>query len=324
MKDFYKKAGTIFTLLATALAIVGCGDESNNNPQGVPSVKSIYNLGDCTSSNEKQLVYVESENSGYVCTNGDWVKADELPPNYSDESGTISIDGQVVKTTVLSNGLTYTIESVGHCPDGWHEMTIDECKALHEQETDSKSPIFADPFEIVGKTSTRDCSAGLSNECLFGTWTLNSISRIDTREIIKDFSSAQGGTLEFTDDGTYHYIRSTAGNCPGSLGGGSDDKGTWIIEEKTLTFHENKMGDCIDFMKKYTVTPTIEASEETVTMSLGNVVFQTYEIDDNYSGNGTEVFTSDISLVEICNEKKYNAYGDKKSIRGIQKIRCVK
>ena len=71
-------------LLATALAIVGCGDDSNNNPQSVQSVKSIYNLGDCTSGNEKQLVYVESENSGYVCTNGDWVKADELSSSSSN------------------------------------------------------------------------------------------------------------------------------------------------------------------------------------------------------------------------------------------------
>ena len=324
MKNFHKNAGTFFTLLACSLVIIGCGGNSGSNPQSVSSVKSIYNLGDCTSSNESQLIYVESENSGYVCTNGDWVKADELPPDSSDESETISIDGQTVKTLVFSNGLTYTIESVNHCPDGWHEMTIDECKALHEQETDSKSPIFADPFEIVGKTSTRDCSAGLSNECLFGTWTLNSISRIDTREIITDFSSAQGGTLEFTDDGTYRYIRSTAGNCPGSLGGGTDDKGTWIIEEKTLTFHENKTGDCIDFGRRYLTTPSIQADEQTFTLILNNVVFQTSERNEQIAGNDTEVFTSDISLVEICNEKKYNAYGDKKSIRGIQKIRCVK
>ena len=313
-------------LLATALAIVGCGDDSNNNnnPQSVQSVKSIYNLGDCTSSNEKQLMYVESENSGYVCTNGDWVKADELPPDSSDESETISIDGQTVKTAKLSNGLTYTIESVGHCPDGWHEMTLDDCKALHEQKTDSKSPIFEDPFEIVGKKHTRDCSAGLSKECLMGTWRLKSISRIDTKEVITDFSSAQGGTLEFTDDETYRYIRSTAGDCPGSLGGGTDDKGTWIIEEKTLTFHENKTGDCIDFMKKYHTTPSINVAGETATMSLGKVVFHQYDGNGKYTDNDTEIFTSDISLVEICNEKKYTASGDKSSIRGIQKVRCVK
>ena len=277
---------------------------------------------------EKQLVYVESENTGYVCSDGDWIKADESPSKSSkqsstkssDESETIFFDNQPARAVTLSNGLTYTIESVDHCPNGWHEMTIDECKALHEQETDSKSPIFADPFEIVGKTSARDCSAGLSKECLVGTWTLKSINQKESNEVITDFSDSQNGIMEFQEDGIYVYKRSSKSNCP------TTDKGEWSISEdgENLTFHENKMGDCIDFMKKYHTTPSINVAGETATMSLGRVVFQQDESDANYAGNDTEVFTSDISLVEICNEKKYNAYGDKKSIRGIQKIRCVK
>ncbi|MBR2197068.1 MAG: hypothetical protein IJ909_01185 [Fibrobacter sp.] len=328
-------------LLATALAIVGCGDDSNNNnnPQSVQSVKSIYNLGDCTSSNEKQLVYVESENSGYVCSDGDWVKADELSSSSSnrfstkspdesgssDESETISVDGQAVKTTKLSNGLTYTIESVDHCPDGWHEMTFDECKALHEQGISLESTVLADPFEIAGKSRAEKCRTGLSKECLIGTWTLNSISHIDTKDVIADFSSAQGGTLNFTDDGIYHYIRSTAGNCPGSLGGGIDDKGTWKVTDNTsLEFYENKQGDCIPFATHFNTTPTIEIVGESVNLYLNKVIFQPNESDALFTGSDTEVFISDASFIEICNENGYAASVDKKTARGTKKTRCVK
>ncbi len=326
MRNIYTKAGSIIALLASSLVITGCGGNSGNNPQSVSSVKSIYNLGDCTPNLEDQLVYVESENSGYVCTNGDWVKADNAPSSSSkmtstkssDESETTFFDNQPARAVTLSNGLTYTTESVDKCPDGWHKMTIDECKALHKQNADLESSVFDGPFEIVGKTHAEKCSAGLSNECLVGIWTLSSISRIDTKEVITDFSGAQGGVMEFREDGIYHYTRSTYGDCP------DPDEGHWIIEDKTLTFKEDKRGDCIEFGIKHIATPSIEIADKTITLYLNKVIFQRDESDGMFAGNDTEVFTSDASLVEICNENRYAASIDKSSIRGIQKVRCVK
>ena len=128
------------------------------------------------------------------------------------------------------------------------------------------------------------CAEGLSEDCLIGTWTLKSINQ-NGGEVITDFSSAPG-TMEFRDDGIYRYTRSSAGSCPGV------DMGEWSVSEdgKTLTFFENKMGDCIEFMTKYTTTPSIVVSGNTVTLKLNRVVFQQDESDGLYSGNDTEVF----------------------------------
>ena len=128
------------------------------------------------------------------------------------------------------------------------------------------------------------CADGLSEDCLIGTWTLKSISQ-KGGEVITDFSAAPG-TMTFQDDGIYRYSRSSAGSCQGI------DKGEWSISEdgKTLTFYENKDGDCIEFMKHYATTPSIEVSGNTVTLKLNKVVFQQDESDGMYAGNDTEVF----------------------------------
>ena len=134
------------------------------------------------------------------------------------------------------------------------------------------------------KTIAEICAEGLSEDCLVGTWTLKSISQIGNKEVITDFSTSQGGVMEFREDGIYHYTRSSYGDCP------DPDEGHWSIEDKTLTFKEDKKGDCIDFGKKYTVTPSIEVSGETVTLYLNKVIFQQNESDGMFTGNDTEVF----------------------------------
>ena len=134
------------------------------------------------------------------------------------------------------------------------------------------------------KTIAEICNEGLSEDCLVGTWTLKSISQIGNKEVITDFSTSQGGIMEFREDGIYHYARSSYGDCPDA------DEGHWIIEDKTLTFKEDKQGDCLEFGKKYTVTPTIEVTGETVTMYLNKVVFQQNESEGMFTGNDTEVF----------------------------------
>ena len=134
------------------------------------------------------------------------------------------------------------------------------------------------------KSIAEICADGLSEDCLIGTWTLKSISQ-KGGEVITDFSAAPG-TMTFQDDGIYRYSRSSAGSCQGI------DKGEWSISEdgKTLTFFENKDGDCIEFQKHYATTPSIEVSGNTVTLKLNKVVFQQDESDGMYAGNDTEVF----------------------------------
>lgn len=105
MKNFHKKAGTVFALLASSLVIIGCGGISESKPQSVSSVKSIYNLGDCTPNLEDQLVYVESENSGYVCTNGDWVKADERTPKSSTGNSSYADDDDIPENNSSSGSI---------------------------------------------------------------------------------------------------------------------------------------------------------------------------------------------------------------------------
>ncbi|MBR2210624.1 MAG: lipocalin family protein [Fibrobacter sp.] len=134
------------------------------------------------------------------------------------------------------------------------------------------------------KTIAEICADGLSEDCLVGTWTLKSISQIGNKEIITDFSTSQGGIMEFREDGIYHYTRSSYGDCP------DPDEGHWIIEDKTLTFKEDRKGDCIEFGKKYTVTPSIIVAGETVFLYLNKVIFLQNESDGMFGGNDTEVF----------------------------------
>ena len=136
------------------------------------------------------------------------------------------------------------------------------------------------------KSIAEICADGLSEDCLIGTWTLKSISeKSDKNVVITDFSAAPG-TMQFRDNGIYHYTRSASGNCQGV------DEGEWSISEDgaSLTFFENKQGDCIEFQKRYIVTPSIEVVGETVTLSLNKVVFQQDESEGMEAGNDTEVF----------------------------------
>lgn len=134
------------------------------------------------------------------------------------------------------------------------------------------------------KTIAEICADGLSEDCLIGTWTLKSISQTGNKEVITDFSSSQGGIMEFREDGIYHYTRSSYGDCP------DPDEGHWVIEDKTLTFKEDRKGVCIDFGKKFTVTPSIIVAGETVFLYLNKVIFQQDESDGMFAGNDTEVF----------------------------------
>lgn len=142
------------------------------------------------------------------------------------------------------------------------------------------------------KSLTERCET-LSEDCLIGKWTLKEIVQKSDQQNIQDFSNAQGGVLEFKDDGIYHYERSSISNCPGSLGGAVDDEGHWSIDEEagTLVFKVDKQGDCMGDIGRtvYTTTPKVEITGETsVSLSLNTVIFQQ---DENAAGDNTEVFT---------------------------------
>lgn len=146
-----------------------------------------------------------------------------------------------------------------------------------------------------GSKSLAEKCEKLSEECLIGTWKLKAIVQKSNPDVvIADYNADQGGTMEFTKDGLYHYVRSTKANaCPGSLGGGIDDKGTWKVTDNTsLEFYENKQGDCIPFGTHFNTTPTIEVVGESVNLYLNKVIFQEDGMDGMYAiDDQTEVFT---------------------------------
>ena len=139
-----------------------------------------------------------------------------------------------------------------------------------------------------GSKSLAEKCENLTDECLVGTWTLKGIVEIGNPDnVVTDFSASQGGSLEFSKDGIYHYVRIAGGICPGSLDGAIDDKGTWTLEESKLDFFQNKQGDCVEFMKHHPTNPTIEVVGETVRLYLNTVIFQQAE---SQQGNYTEMF----------------------------------
>lgn len=68
----------LFSLSAAALLFVACGDDSStgsnteNKDSYATKVESIYDLGKCSSDRKGDVVYVEDEDSDYLCVNDDW------------------------------------------------------------------------------------------------------------------------------------------------------------------------------------------------------------------------------------------------------------
>lgn len=224
-------------------------------------VEEVDNLPKCSERMDGEVYYVKEVGVAYTCRydegeeTGEWVSKKKKTRNDEDDDQESS-----------SSAKKGSVSSSSKKSDGGYDDEVDD--------DDGSNRSIA---EI--------CADGLSEDCLIGTWTLKSIISRNGGEVITDFSSAPG-TMEFRDDGIYRYSRSSAGSCPGV------DMGEWSVSEdgKILTFFENKMGDCIEFMKKYTTTPSIEVSGNTVTLKLNKVVFQPDESEGMYVGNDTEVF----------------------------------
>ena len=224
-------------------------------------VEEVDNLPKCSEMKDGEVYYVKEVGVAYTCRydegeeTGEWVSKKKKTTDDEDDDQESS-----------SSAKKGSVSSSSKKSDGGYDDEVDD---------DDES----------NRSIAEICAEGLSEDCLIGNWQLKSINQKGNGELIIDFSSAPG-TMVFRDDGIYRYSRSSAGSCPGV------DSGNWSISEdgKTLTFFENKLGDCIEFMKKYTTTPSIVVSGNTVTLKLNKVVFQQDESDGMYAGNDTEVF----------------------------------
>jgi hypothetical protein len=233
--------------------------ESDNEYDG--EVEYADDLPKCTERKDGKVYYIEDEDITYTCKYdedekaGEWVSKKKKTTDDEDDDQESS-----------SSAKKGSVSSSSKKSDGGYDDEVDD--------DDESNRSIADI-----------CADGLSEDCLIGTWTLKSISQKGNGEVITDFSTAPG-TMVFNDDGIYRYYRSSISECP------TTDGGNWSISEdrKTLTFFENREGDCLEFMKKYTTTPSIEVSGNTVTLKLNKVVFQQDESDGLYAGNDTEVF----------------------------------
>lgn len=121
-------------------------------------------------------------------------------------------------------------------------------------------------------TMTEKCSKGLSKDCLVGTWTLSSISNVESGSIIAPYST---GSLEIKGNGEFTYTIPSEGKMAGEGCGGVENYGTWTIDDaaKTVTFKAS-VGDCL--YGSATLTPTITATD----LNLNGMYFLRGELDD--------------------------------------------
>ena len=137
-------------------------------------------------------------------------------------------------------------------------------------------------------TRAEMCAKGLNEDCLVGNWNLQSIQTKDGTKIITDFSSAPS-TLEFMDNGNFHFIFTTNPSLSEMAGngcGGTDVYGTWEIAGITLKLKVGRT-DCLTTGQTYTLTPTITATS----LNLNKVVFHENDMTDALTKNeSTEYF----------------------------------
>ena len=102
------------------------------------------------------------------------------------------------------------------------------------------------------------CAKGLNEDCLVGQWNLQTIQTKDGSQVYTDFSG-NPSTLEFTDDGKFHFVFTTnvslsemaANGC-----GGTSTYGTWTITGKVLKIKIGR-SDCLVTNSTFDVMPTI-------------------------------------------------------------------
>lgn len=133
------------------------------------------------------------------------------------------------------------------------------------------------------ETMAEQCEKGISEDCLVGSWNLESISTLDGSETLVKFGNP--GKLIINDDGTFAYTLSTdaTDECAGQT-----VKGKWEIVDDQSFKYIVKNGDCIEPSGSF--TPDITVEGETPKMSTKKVLFQQSSKNSLNAGNESEVF----------------------------------
>ena len=151
-------------IITTALILSGCGNDSSTNANITPTAKSLAELGECTTSKEGSVAWIESENKGYICSMGIWVfDAQVTSPNSKSTSTQLSSitdarDGQVYKTVVfegatwLAQNLNYAITNTGEISSKCYLNDLTNCISngrLYSAAAAKLPNICPEGFEVV-------------------------------------------------------------------------------------------------------------------------------------------------------------------------------
>ena len=132
------------------------------------------------------------------------------------------------------------------------------------------------------------CAKGLNEDCLIGKWNLKTIQTKDGSQVYTDFSSAPS-TLEFTEDGKFHFTYTTNASLSEMASdgcGGTSTFGEWSVAGTTLKLKIGRT-DCQETGRSYTLVPTINESS----LNLNTVVFHENDMTDGLTkSNSTEYF----------------------------------
>ena len=95
--------------LTSLFSLAACGDDSSSTSPERTSVKTIYELGECSSKNKNETLYVSEEGEDYTCSNKNgkytWgsesEEEDDEDENYNSEKKTVkSSSSSVIDQTV--------------------------------------------------------------------------------------------------------------------------------------------------------------------------------------------------------------------------------
>lgn len=156
----------IVIALISEIFFVACSSDGDNGTgaDSVASVQSLDGLGECSTSNEGAVFWVESENKGYICSMGNWLyDAQIINPstgNSSTQLGTITDarDGQQYKVVVfdgatwLAQNLNYAVANTDSISSKCYMEDPANCATfgrLYSRAAAALPNICPDGFEIV-------------------------------------------------------------------------------------------------------------------------------------------------------------------------------
>ena len=112
------KKTSLFTFVI-ALIVSSCGSDNSSSANSTPTAQSLTDLGECSTSKEGNVVWIESENKGYICSMGNWIfdaqVKNQNKENASTETNTItdSRDGQKYKIVVF-DGIKWFAQNLNY------------------------------------------------------------------------------------------------------------------------------------------------------------------------------------------------------------------